>query len=312
MLKDFKDLAGTAVNGEEPMVSCVSSDELEPMENAEYHALTSVISKSHLDQVARSPLHYWARFLDPNRVEPEPTPAMQLGSALHTHVLELDQWDARYAIAPEGIDRRTKAGKAEWDAFTAAATGRTVLAKADAELVMRMGQAIYAHPAASALLHWKGKAETTHMWTDEPTGLQCKCRPDWLTNDGTLIVDLKTTEDASPAGFRKSIANWRYHVQASWYLDGLQAATGQRPAQFIFVVVEKKPPHAVAVYAADAEMIEVGAKQARLDLDTLAVCKAADSWPGYSDRIETISLPAWMRPRPDGSMPATPTEIETY
>ena len=280
------------------------------MENADYHR-HSAVSKSHLDQIAKSPLHYWARYLDPNRVTPEPTPAMAIGSAVHTHVLELDQWDARYVTAPEGINRRTNAGKAEWEAFEVASTGRTVLAKADAELVMRMGHSVFAHPAAAMLLAMPGKAETTHMWTDQATGLRCKCRPDWLTDDGSLIVDLKTTEDASPMGFRKSIANWRYHVQASWYLDGLEQATGKRPDQFIFLCVEKKPPFACAVYAADVEMIQIGAEAAARDLDVLATCKVANAWPGYSDQVEMISLPPWMRPRPDGSM-HPPTEIETY
>jgi exodeoxyribonuclease VIII len=236
---------------------------------------------------------------------------MAIGSAVHTHVLELDQWDARYVTAPEGINRRTNAGKAEWEAFEVASTGRTVLAKADAELVMRMGHSVFAHPAAAMLLAMPGKAETTHMWTDQATGLRCKCRPDWLTDDGSLIVDLKTTEDASPMGFRKSIANWRYHVQASWYLDGLEHATGKRPDQFIFICVEKKPPFACAVYAADVEMIQIGAEAAARDLDVLATCKVANAWPGYSDQVEMISLPPWMRPRPDGSM-HPPTEIETY
>jgi hypothetical protein len=45
-----------------------------PMNNTDYHAHPA-ISKSHLDQVAKSPLHYWARYLDPNRVVPEPTPS---------------------------------------------------------------------------------------------------------------------------------------------------------------------------------------------------------------------------------------------
>jgi exodeoxyribonuclease VIII len=282
------------------------------MENADYHR-HSAVSKSHLDQIAKSPLHYWARYLDPNRVTPEPTPAMAIGSAVHTHVLELDQWDARYVTAPEGINRRTNAGKAEWEAFEVASTGRTVLAKADAELVMRMGHSVFAHPAAAMLLAMPGKAETTHMWTDQATGLRCKCRPDWLTDDGSLIIDLKTTEDASPMGFRKSIANWRYHVQASWYLDGLEHATGKRPDQFIFICVEKKPPFACAVYAADAEMIQIGAETAARDLDVLATCRAAGAWPGYSDQVEMISLPPWMRPRADGSMPiGAPPEIEMY
>jgi exodeoxyribonuclease VIII len=279
------------------------------MDNTAYHAHPA-ISKSHLDQMARSPLHYWARFLDPNRVVPEPTPAMQIGSAVHTHVLELDQWDARYVTAPEGIDRRTKVGKAEWEVFTTASTGRTVLSRDDADLVMRMGRSVFGHPAAAMLLNMPGKAETTHMWTDAATGLQCKCRPDWLTDDGRLIVDLKTTENASAREFARSIATWRYHVQAAWYLDGIEQATGTRPEQFIFVTVEKKAPFACAVYAADAEMIAAGAQTAARDLELLAICKAADTWPGYSDQIEPISLPAWMRPGSTQQQP--PTEIELY
>jgi len=283
-----------------------------PLDIGDYHR-HSAVSKSHLDQIARSPLHYWARYLDPNRVDPEPTPAIAIGSALHTHVLELDTWEDRYVMMPDGIDRRTKQGKLEWEAFSVASTGRTVLSKADGQLIMRMGQAIYGHPAAAFLLQRPGQAEQTYLWTDEATGLECKCRPDWMTTDGQLIVDLKTTEDASPAGFRKSVANFRYHVQAAWYLDGLERATGKRPEQFIFVCVEKKPPHAVAVYAASAEMVATGAITAEADLARLALCKEAGDWPGYSNQIEVIDLPPWMRPRADGTVPTVaPEQIETF
>lgn len=281
------------------------------MQNADYHRHLAV-SKSGLDQIAKSPLHYWARYLDPNRVWPEPTPAMRLGTALHTHVLELDQWDNQIAVAPGDINRRTKEGKEQWAAFEADAKRKTVITADDAEVVMAMGRSVWRHPAAAMLLHWQGKAETTHMWTDPTTGAECKCRPDWLTNDGNLIIDLKTTEDASPSGFQRSVANYRYHVQASWYLDGVKAATGHRPDQFIFICVEKKPPYAVAVYAADAEMIQIGAETAARDLTRLVECKASNTWPGYSDQIEPISLPPWMLPRPDGSTMQPPTEIETY
>jgi exodeoxyribonuclease VIII len=281
------------------------------MDNATYHA-HSAVSKSHLDFVAKSPLHYWSRYLDPNRVPQEPTAAMAIGSAVHTHVLELDQWDAQYVVAPAGIDRRTKVGKAEWDVFQTAIGTRTVISQEDADLVMRIGRSVLGHPAAAYLLGLPGKAETTHMWVDEATGLQCKCRPDWLLDDGSMIVDLKTTtEDASPKEFQRSIAKWRYHVQASWYLDGIEKATGNRPHSFVFIAVEKKPPYVCAVYVADTQMIEIGRDTARRDLDKLNVCKAADYWPGYSDGIEQINLPPWMLPKTDGTMP-TPYEIETF
>ncbi len=94
-------------------------------------------------------------------------------------------------------------------------------------------------------------------------------------------------------------------------MDGVERATGKRPEQFLFLCVEKRAPYAVAVYAADAEMIQIGAEAAARDLEVLATCKAAGAWPGYSDQIETISLPPWMRPKADGTMPTT-TEIETY
>ena len=183
------------------------------MDNAAYHAHPAV-SKSHLDLVARSPLHYWARYIDSKRELPEPTPAMRIGTALHTLVLEQDQFEERYITAPQ-VDRRTKVGKEAWAEFEAEAGDRELIAADDRAQISRMAEAVWAHPAAAALLHWEGKAETTHMWTDPATGLACKCRPDWLTNDGRLIVDLKTTEDASPAGFRKSIGAFRYHVQSS-------------------------------------------------------------------------------------------------
>jgi exodeoxyribonuclease VIII len=280
------------------------------MDNAAYHAHPAV-SKSHLDLLARSPLHYWARYIDPKRELPDPTPAMRIGTALHTLVLEQDQFEERYITAPQ-VDRRTKAGKEAWAEFETEAGDLELIAADDRAQISRMAEAVWAHPAAAALLHWEGKAETTHMWTDEATGLACKCRPDWLTNDGRLIVDLKTTENASPREFGRSIAQWRYHVQAAWYLDGIEQSTGTRPEQFLFVTVEKRAPFACAVYAADAEMIAAGAQTAARDLEVLATCKAADAWPGYSDQIEPISLPAWMRPNADGTAMGQPPEIEMY
>jgi hypothetical protein len=266
------------------------------MDNAAYHAHPAV-SKSHLDLIARSPLHYWARYLDPNRVAPEASPQMRLGTALHTHVLELSRWDEEIAVAP-AMDRRTKAGKEAWQAFQDDAAGKTVISSDDADQVLAMGRAVMRHPAAAMLLGLPGKAETTHMWTDAATGLECKCRPDWLTDDGTIVADLKTTKDASPRGFRRSIGDYRYHLQAAWYLHGLEQATGKRPDQFIFICVESTAPYACAVYAADAEMIERGHDQAMGDLAKLAVCKAADHWPSYSDQIEKLSLPGWMTGQP--------------
>ena len=118
-----------------------------------------------------------------------------------------------------------------------------------------------------------------------------------MLNDGSLVLDLKTTQDASPKGFQRSIVNYRYHVQASHYLDVIESSTGKRPQAFLFIAVEKVRPFATAVYMADEAMIGVGKQHAREDLDNIAKWMAEDHFPGYSERVEEISLPKWMLPK---------------
>jgi len=126
--------------------------------NAEYHARPEV-SKSGLDQIRRSPLHYWNRYLNPDRIIEPPTLAMVIGSALHARVLEPHLYDDEYMAAPEGIDRRTKEGKLRWADFEAEADGKTVLKAEDAAQIEAMAKAVHAHPAARTILRLPGKGE---------------------------------------------------------------------------------------------------------------------------------------------------------
>lgn len=170
---------------------------------------------------------------------------------------------------------------------------RTVLTQEQWDMLHGMREAVMAHPAASALLTMvPGQAELSVYWNDSETGALCRCRPDYWRQDD-LLVDLKTTEDASPEGFSKSIANYRYDVQAAYYLDGVNQATGRKPRQFVFIAVEKKPPYAVGVYTLDAETLMLGRAQYQSDLLKYSVCLANDNWPGYGDKIQKISMPTW-------------------
>lgn len=259
------------------------------MTNAEYHAHPA-ISKSHLDAVAKSPLHYWDRYLNPDR-EPEPeNPAFVIGSAVHAAVLEPHVFQSDYLVAPE-INKRTKDGKAEWEAFQAANAGKTVLSAEDFALCQRIAAAVHRHEAAGPLFKG-GTPEFSVIGTDPETGAAIKCRPDFLRDDG-LVIDLKTTSDASPDGFGKSAANFRYHVQAAWYMDTLEAVFDERPEGFIFVAVEKAAPYAVGVYRIEAPAIEVGRRLARRDLQTLIDCQTANYWPDYGQSVQSLKFPRW-------------------
>ena len=251
--------------------------------NADYHA-DPAVSASHLHAVAASPYHYWKRFVDPNRQRLEPTPAMRLGTLVHCAVLEPDHLLQRYGVCGP---RNTKAGKEQ--AAEMAASGIEAVTEADMALALSMAAAVRDHPAAALLLA-NGKAEQSFWWDDITSGLRCKCRPDWY--NGATIVDLKTTTDASPAGFAKSVANFRYHVQANHYLAGTFAE------RFVFIAVEKAYPYCIGVYELDADAMAHGAELRRQNMQTIADCRAINEWPGYSTGIEYLSLPSWAL-RPD-------------
>lgn len=263
------------------------------LSNKAYHALKAV-SPSQIKVLGRSPLHYHDQFLAEDREKREPTDAMKLGTALHTAVLEPELWAATVAVPPHTFDRRTKAGRELAHVFEAESAGKVVISPEDADLVRRMADAVRQHPAAGFLLELPGRREASYTWTDPGTGLACKCRPDWHSEDGRIVVDVKTTRDASRAEFAKSIANLDYHVQAAWNQDALGAE------QFLTIAVENVRPFAVAVYPASGAMILAGQRRIEAAMALLAQCWAeygADRpWPGYGDLLQQpIELPGWCR-----------------
>jgi exodeoxyribonuclease VIII len=187
---------------------------------------------------------------------------------------------------------------------------RNILEPEEWDQLHRMRDAVMAHPAARALLtNAPGMAEQSVYWVDEATGTLCRCRPDYWRVDG-IIVDVKTTEDASPEAFAKSIGGWRYHVQHPYYLDGVNAAIkqGGKPSwlkvneckAFAFLAVEKTAcvvngqAKGVAVYVLDDASIDLGRAQYQRDLAKYAECLQSGTWPGYGDGVETISLPQYI------------------
>ena len=244
-----------------------------------YHADRSAVSKGWLDKIDRSPAHLKAYF----EGEANETPALLLGRLVHSAVLEPDLLDDEY-IVPPNINRRTKAGKEEHAEFEKTNEHKTVITADQLKLSKAIRDSVYRNKAAKALL-CDGDPEATVVWENPETGERCKARADWLREN--VIVDVKTTMDARPEAFAKSIANYRYDVSTVHYEEGFDLS------RYVFIAVEKEPPYGVAVYAAD-DLIRARGKKARdKNLRTYAECKAANEWPGYEEVIKTIHLPRW-------------------
>lgn len=185
------------------------------------------------------------------------------------------------------------------DEWTVNNPGRVILDNDTWDKLNKMRDSLMNHPKASKLL-WDergGVAEQSIYWIDEETGELCRCRPDWNPNWINVLVDLKTTADASPEGFAKSVSNFRYDVQEQFYLDGAEAATGTRPDHMVFIAVETEAPYNCATYILGPEFAQIGRGKYRENLRTLHECKEKNSWPGYSEQIETLNPAGWYAQR---------------
>jgi exodeoxyribonuclease VIII len=256
--------------------------------NKMYHQDTTRISKSGLDLITKAPAYYYAKYLDPNRVPEERTEALINGHAAHGQILEPDKFAHQFIVQPKFSGTGSVAKRAEWEAQHA---DKEIITLKTYNMITSMRSSVQAHPVARELLS-TGEAEKTLTWMDPLTGAPCKSRQDWFNDSNRLIVDLKSTEDASDEAFRRSAFKYRYHVQAAFYLDGARAC-GLDPQGFVFIAVEKKPPFLVNVFYADEEFIEAGRQAYRNDLEIYMHCVRTGVWPGYEPTIKPLSLPAW-------------------
>jgi len=256
------------------------------LSNGEYHE-QEALNKSGLVQLAKSPAHFYEWY---HAADEEPTRAMVLGTAIHLAILEPDKYDQSIIIAPQ-VDKRTKAGKEEWASFEKKAKGKIIINQDEAFAIVGMKESVYNNRTAYDLL-LEGVSEQSIFFKDPVHDFLCKVRPDWYSNERE-VVDLKTCLDAGYDGFSRAIANFKYHWQALFYLDGMTEVTGKQHNKFIFIAIEKEPPYAVAVYEATKDMLHTAQKQTAPLFDVYAQCLKTDVWPGYKDEIQQIQLPRW-------------------
>jgi len=260
----------------------------------EYHSDTTRISKSGLDLIAKSPAHYWQRYLNPDREPETQSTALLIGSAVHMATLEPHRFADEFAVLPQ-LDRRTKEGKALFEQFTADNEGKSILTQEQMQLVENIAAAVHNHPTASRLiLPADGAAEVPLLWTDADTQAPCKCRPDFVNTRLGVLVDLKTTDDASAEGFARSVYKYRYHVQAAMYSDAFHAIHGSH-TDFIFIAVEKTAPFAVAIYVLDDAAVNLGRITYKENLQTYMAAKELDLWAAYPENIQPLSLPNYAK-----------------
>lgn len=251
------------MNKIEPGLFSIPFDEYQSIEAINNSVLSSIS--------ALSPAHA--------RICTEPTAAFVVGGLFHTMVLEPENLD-RYAASPN-FDKRTKAGKEAFAEFEEQNAGKEIVSESDWNTCFEMAKSVREHPIASGYLVG-GRAEQSAIWEIE--GQLCKGRIDYLNH---CIVDLKSTTNAHPDSFRRSIETYRYPQQLAFYHDGIESLL-EMDCECVIIACEKTPPYAVTVFQFSRETLERGRADYQAALEKYMKCLITDSWPAYPAEVNYI------------------------
>jgi hypothetical protein len=264
--------------------------------NKAYHSYMDAISKSRLSKMAICPEYFKWHEDNPQA----PTQDLILGSALHTVVLEECLFNSEFAILPIDIDRRTKAGKEQYNNFLIENANKEIISQEDFEIICKMRDKIKENKFAAHLL--KGSyVETSIYFKDDLTQENIKVRPDCIrvVGDRFVITDLKSCRSAFSDDFSKEVIKYGYDLQAYMYRLGVSKTMGVpiEDIDFVFVAIEKKEPFLINILQADKYIFERGEMLFRKYIGMYHECKNTGIWWGLNGKqglINNLSLPNYL------------------
>lgn len=265
------------------------------MPEDEYRALPYV-NQSSLKTLVQggTPAHYKAAIEDDDKE----TDAKTFGKVVHSAILTPQDFEA---VQPLPDDIRSRRGKAydalitENPGITYLPSGEYVKHEENRRIAERIRQNFLQHPQCDTFMR-ECTFETVLIWTDIETGLKCKARLDMLSKDFNYIADIKTTSRPNIYMAARSAYNYSYQVQVAFYIDGLCTVKGiqfDQPPMFFYAFIESFSPY--LCYVVDARdcfdervqdfinlgYLELGRKQYRAALNTVAECEKTGVWDGY-------------------------------
>jgi exodeoxyribonuclease VIII len=253
------------------------------------------LSFSSLSQFDISPVHY-IKYITQVK---EQTPQMLLGSLVHCMILEPDEVDNEYVLAPK-FDMRKKEDKEAKIKFEQDNEGKKVIDPETWETAKNIASAVYDSPMAVNILS-KLDARECHF-RFEHEGMPVNGYIDGIgkQNDTPFVLEIKTSVTANPTDVIKDFYNKKYHIQAGIYRTAIERMGLSDKCPVVYIVVENKAPHIVSMFMASDEYVSHGVKEFNRLVDEFKEWKSI-GFPtvGYSksgsEELYELSLPGWVK-----------------
>lgn len=256
-----------------------------------YINMEGFLHSSDIKLIKESISHYDSKYLKKS------SNAQKEGTLGHTIIHEFESFNDRYSVMPH-VDGRTKPGK-ELKAKAkeqADSEGKELIDQESFTRALRWRENIMAHPLTRKIYSngSSGQNELSGFWR-HLDGVDACLRMDKHLPDQGLVIDTKFMLTGSPRSFYRDVWKYGYHIQASWYLDGIKEITGE-DHEFLFVVCEKSWPWNVQCFRMDEDFLERGRQEISGAINKYLMwcdCRNDEersSISGYYDGIFTLKL----------------------
>lgn len=253
------------------------------MSIAAYHEAPGY-SASVLKQYLRSPAHGIAA----QKTYRQPTSAMQFGTLCHTIILEPECFDERYVVLEGKMDKRTKAYKELAEKHPE----QEIIGIAEYEAAREIARLAHRNCDMIAdIIYRGGFVEPSIFYEYDNVGL--KSRPDLMLPDGGVIIDYKTSADASPHSFGNSTIKFGYDIQCAMQCKAFYELYGEPCLQYYYLVQEKEYPYATALYRATERYIEYGHERMEQAIEVVQSVNEDSLENGYWTGAHMLYPPLW-------------------
>jgi len=254
------------------------------MSNEAYHA-DEAIGSTTVKAISVSPAnHYFNKFTG--------SKSSHIGSAIHAALLEPYLYDEQYTLRQDISSRNSK----EYKELASKLAPEYILIGSEVDTVSWMVWSSQMNDDFMDYMNTKGSSEVSMFAECPETGLMLKCRFDRLSDTLAYPLDVKSCRDASERGFSNAFGQYKYHIQAAFYLYVLKLATGIEYNQFAFFAIENSPPYRNCMYYIGEESLELGYREMYAALDKLVACKENESlkYEGIVLPSNEINVPAYL------------------
>lgn len=273
----------------------------------EYHAKKDFISSTGIRKILKS-LNLFKMYCE-GRITEEETESMKFGTLAHMAILEPTKFMENYKMIPEfwgytKDGKRTdslncadvKEKKLAW--FNDLPQGCVPVSQQEYDKLKAMAVSIISHQDAYLCLK-NIKTEASGFYRDDETGILCRIRPDFISTNGAIVGDIKTTRSCERSFFEAEIARRKYHVQLAMYAAGAEKITNIKNKRQVIIAVENVEPHDCAVYWLNEGTKDAGLSEYRGAMRALKKSLDTDVWPRYQLGAQEIAIPSWGFPVAD-------------